>query len=254
MIEMSMKMLSVNIEGQKHLDKIKALLLSEKADVVCLAECFPDTIEYISSGKYRYQLFTATYMVDQDKENKLIASNTRRWGEAILSKYPITNTQVTYLSMDSYGVSNLPTHGTDNHIPALLLANVKINGETYRLGTVHLTWTPKATMTKRQRINVLELLELVKNQELVLAGDFNIPRGNPMYKKLLTKYRDNIPMNVVTTLDPDLHYRNTKQPGTLKLVVDYVFSTPKYLVSDVRVVSGVSDHCALTCVVDRLQG
>jgi endonuclease/exonuclease/phosphatase family metal-dependent hydrolase len=227
------------------------LLLSEKADVVCLAECFPDTIEYLSSGKYPYQLFTATYMVDQDKENTLIASNTRRWGEAILSKYPLTDTQITYLSMDIYGPTNLPIHGTDNHIPALLLANVEINGEVYRLGTVHLTWTPKARMTKRQRVNVLELLELVKNEELVLAGDFNIPRGNEMYKKLLTKYRDNIPMNVVTTLDPELHYRNTKQAGTLKLVVDYVFSTSKYLVSEVRVVSGVSDHCAIVSKIEK---
>lgn len=109
-------------------------------------------------------------------------------------------------------------------------------------------------MTKRQKVNVLELLELVKNEELVLAGDFNIPRGNKVYKQVTKLFKDNIPAEVESTIDPDLHYRNTKQAGTLKLVVDYVFSTPKYLVSDVKVTPGVSDHCAIVCVVNKLRG
>lgn len=248
-----MKLLSVNIEGQRHLDKIKALLIGENADVVCLAECFPDTVEFISSGKYPYQLFASTYMVDQDGEDRLISSKTRRWGEAILSKYPLIDTRITYLSMDSYGPDNLPIHGTDNHIPALLLASVKIKGEKYQMGTVHLTWTPKATMTKRQKENVGELLSLVKNQEIVLAGDFNILRGNQVYGQMTSFFKDNIPPMIESTIDPDLHYRNTKQSGILKLVVDYIFSTSEYRVSDVRVISHVSDHCALSCVVNKSQ-
>lgn len=243
-----MKMVSINIEGQKHLDKVKGLIEREQPDVICLAECFPDTIAYLAGPEYIYQLFTPTYMVDQD-ETGLFASSKRRWGEAILSKYPLSETSITYLTMDEYGADNLPTHGTDNHIPALLLASVNMNNEEYRIGTIHLTWTPKATMTKRQKINVDELVDLIGDQEIVLAGDFNIPRGNAVYKKLAKIYHDNIPKEIVTTLDLELHYRNRGQTQKLELVVDYVFSTPKYLVSEVRAISGVSDHCALVCTI-----
>lgn len=249
---MSMKLVSVNIEGQKHLGKIKELLKKENPDVVCLMECFPDTIDYMTGQKYPHRLYAPTYQVDQiEGEGKqgLIPSTTRVWGEAIISKYPLTNTQVTYLSYHGYGESNLPTHGTDNHIPSLILANVEVGGENYRIGTIHLTWTPKTRMTKQQRLNVQELLDLLSGKEIVLAGDFNIPRGNAVYKKLAKVYKDNIPKEIVTTLDPELHYRNTKKHGELKLVVDYVFSTPKYRVSAMRVVPGVSDHCALVCTI-----
>lgn len=244
-----LKLLSVNIEGQKHLDKIRTLLQKENPDVVCLMECFPETIDTIAGGEYPYRIHVPTYLVDQDEQNILIPSATRRWGEVIISKYPLQQTSITYLSMDPYGPENLPTHGTDNHIPALILVNLEFEGKKYQIGTIHLTWTPKASMTARQRKNVSELLGLVKNKELILAGDFNVPRGNKMYMKIAQKLKDNVPPQVVTTLDPKLHYRNVGHPGSLKLVVDYVWSTPKYKVYDLRVRSGVSDHCALVCTI-----
>lgn len=249
---MSIKIVSVNIEGQKHLEKIKGLLISEDADVVCLAECFPDTIDFIAGTKYPYRLYAPTYLVDQDEKFTLISSKVRRWGEVIMSKYPLSDSQTTYLSMDAYSETNLPTHGTDNHIPALIKATTLIGGEKYRIGMIHLTWTPKARMTKRQKKNVLELIELVTREEIVLCGDFNIPRGNKVYEHMKEHFKDNIPSEVETTLDPKLHYRNTTVPGTLKLVVDYVWSTPKYRVSGVRVISGVSDHCAVVGNVEKI--
>lgn len=250
---MSIKLISINIEGQKHLDKVRGLIKKEEPDVVCLMECFSDKIDYLADSKYPYRLYAPTYQVDQiEGEGKqgLIPSKTRVWGEAIISKYPLLDSQITYLSMDEYGENNLPTHDTDNHIPALIKANVDITGKLYRVGTIHLTWTPKATMTKRQRLNVAELINLIGTQELVLAGDFNIPRGNDVYIQMKRHLKDNIPETVVTTLDPELHYRNKGQVEKLELVVDYVWSTPGYKVSDLRIISGVSDHCAIVCEVD----
>lgn len=85
-----------------------------------------------------------------------------------------------------------------------------------------------------------------------MAGDFNIPRGNEMYRKLLSNYRDNIPPTIESTIDPILHYANKEEPGRLKTVVDYVWSTPKYLVSGVRLEPGVSDHCGVVSAVSRV--
>lgn len=240
-----MKLVSVNIEGQKHLDTVREFLAKENPDVVCLQECFPETIEEMTKGQWPYKLFVPTYKVDQD-DQELKYSATRKWGEAILSKLPMTDEMVLRVTMETYGPDNLPGHGIDNHLPTVLLATI---GEI-RIGTTHLTWTPGASVTDRQRAHVAELLEMTRGKELVLCGDFNIPRGNEMYRKLTTYYLDNVPMDIETTIDPMLHYVNKRQQEKLKLVVDYAWSTPKYKVKNVRVVCGVSDHCAVVSEIE----
>lgn len=236
--------MSVNIEGQKHLGAVRDFLLKENPDVVCLQECFPEMIKQMTGNNWPYQFFVPTYKVDQDGRG-LKYSATRKWGEAILSKLPMRDKNVLRVKMKTYGPDNLPGYGSDNHLPTVLLAT--IGG--YTIGTTHFTWTPKASVTDRQRAHVAELLKITKGKELVLCGDFNIARGNEMYQKLLRDYCDNVPASVETTIDPALHYANKMRPGKLKLVVDYVWSTPKYKVSEVRVESGVSDHCALVCTI-----
>jgi len=236
--------MSVNIEGEKHLDKIRKLRLRESPDVICLQEYFPETSVQIFGTQYPYQFFVPTYKVDQD-EKGLKFSTTRVWGEVIASRTPFEKTKVKYTTMDVYGSDNLPTHEIDNHIPAVL----KVTTHGMQIGTTHFTWTPNGIVTDRQRAHVDELLKMIEGEEMVLAGDFNIPRGNEMYLKLAEKMKDNISSEIKTTLDPFLHYANKNTPGKLGLVVDYIWSTPKYRVQDVQVVSGVSDHCALLATV-----
>ena len=98
-------------------------------------------------------------------------------------------------------------------------------------------------MTAVQTAHVGNLLKKLGNQSLVLAGDFNIPRGNANYQKMVARYHDNVPPGVVTTIDWDLHKAKGEGKPKIEVVVDYIWSTPSYLVKDVRVVSGVSDHC-----------
>ena len=247
MVIMSIKLVSINIEGQKHLENVRELLERENPEVICFQECFPETIEDMTNDNWPYKFFVPTYKVDQNEQG-LKYSADRQWGEAILSKLQISEKTVLRVTMEAYGPDNLPGHGVDNHLPTILLAT--IGG--IRVGTTHFTWTPIASVTARQRDHVEELLKMIKGEELVLCGDFNIPRGNEMYQKLSEKYLDNIPASIESTLDPILHYANKDNPGRLKLVVDYIFSTPEYRVSNVRTVEGVSDHCAILCEIDKL--
>ena len=60
------------------------------------------------------------------------------------------------------------------------------------------------------------------------------------------RFKDNIPLRYTTSIDPNLH-----RAGALELMVDGLFSTPGYVVSDVALHSGVSDHCAITCAISR---
>jgi endonuclease/exonuclease/phosphatase family metal-dependent hydrolase len=161
-------------------------------------------------------------------------------GVAILSKQMMDDYEVFYCGEGDRAYLEKPGMGT--HAPILILAKI----DELQIGAVHFSWTANGTIDERQRKHVAILLDYLSTKgELVMCGDFNIPRGNEMYEKLLTNYHDNVPMEIQTTLDPILHYANRENPGILKLVVDYVWSTPKYSVSEVRVEQGVSDHCGL---------
>jgi hypothetical protein len=67
---------------------------------------------------------------------------------------------------------------------------------------------------------------------------------------LADKYSDQIPVDIKTTLDASIH-RSGSKPDFPEFVVDGLFTAGKYKVSDVRVVSGVSDHCALIANIEE---
>lgn len=65
----------------------------------------------------------------------------------------------------------------------------------------------------------------------------NAPRGREIFEKFSEKFTDNVPEEVTTTLDQNIH-----RVKGLQLVVDGFFSSKNILVQDVKVCDGVSDH------------
>jgi endonuclease/exonuclease/phosphatase family metal-dependent hydrolase len=90
----------------------------------------------------------------------------------------------------------------------------------------------------------------------MLTGDFNAPRGdNRIYRQLSERFKDTIPLTIKTTMDVDLHKAGKDPQNRVKLsrfVVDYIFSTPEYRVSNVRQEFGLSDHSAIIAEVARV--
>jgi hypothetical protein len=88
--------------------------------------------------------------------------------------------------------------------------------------------------------------------EFVLGGDFNAPRGGEMFSVLSSAYTDNIPLQYKTSLDLTLHRAARERgPQLGDKMVDGLFSTPAYSVSDVRLVDGVSDHMAVVATISK---
>lgn len=243
---MSIKLVSLNIEGQKHIDKVREFLEREKPDIVCLMEVFEDTLDTVTKG-FEYSEFAPGYLADQDEE--LVIAGERVWGEVMMSHYPLQHVEKVYLG--DHNKSNLPKKENDNHTPVLIVADIEHANTTYRVATVHGTWTKGGLVTERQIKEMSKLIQTLKGQELVICGDFNVPRGNEVYELLSKVWTDNIPSTITTTIDPHLHYANKEQVGRLSLVVDYIFSTPSYRVSEVRVESGISDHCGLVATIQK---
>ncbi|MDQ5951411.1 MAG: hypothetical protein QG639_692, partial [Patescibacteria group bacterium] len=130
-----------------------------------------------------------------------------------------------------------------------IVATVSEGGEEYRIATTHFTWSPAGNTTDAQREDFARLKAiLLQYKDLVLCGDFNAPRGREMFSSFESLYKDNVPKEVTTTIDKDLHYAGDKN---LQLVVDSIFTTPHYQVSEVKMLSGVSDHLGIFGVLSK---
>jgi endonuclease/exonuclease/phosphatase family metal-dependent hydrolase len=237
---MALKLLSLNIEGDNHWEKIIPFVKQENPDVLCLQEVYKvDLPAFAAEFSFHYTFVPLTTVTT---ENPYRLSLKGEWGIAILSKHP-------FQSDFSYYVK----HG--NHIPemvigepnsvdrAIIFADVEKDNKIYRVATTHFTWADNGGATEEQAQDLEKLLTITETLgEHVLCGDFNAPRGLPIFSKLAATYTDNIPADVTTSLDNTLHRAGDK----LKLLmVDGLFTTLAYKASNVSVLKGLSDHCAV---------
>jgi endonuclease/exonuclease/phosphatase (EEP) superfamily protein YafD len=125
---------------------------------------------------------------------------------------------------------------------AVIGVSVRSGSELLHIANTHFTWTPDGKASEQQRIDLPQLLKkLEQYPELILCGDFNAPRGEEIFSQLCEHFTDNLPADVVSTIDPKLH----RTQGKFDLAVDTIFSTPGYQVKDVQVFEGISDHKAI---------
>src|SRR3989338_1743845 len=236
----SLRIVSLNIESEKHLDCVEDFLTKEKPDVVCLQEVLEPHMERLGEASGAKAHFFAP-MNKQEVDGALV-----QMGVAVFSRFGATFHKPHYYigTMDDTPfITRVPSGDKDNRV--FVLADIEHEGGMFRIGTTHFTWTPDGEASDGQRRDLQKLLTiLAASGELVFAGDFNAPRGGEIFSSLSTHYKDNVPIVYDSSIDPTLHRR-----GHLKRMVDGIFSTHHYTVSNVRMVCGLSDHCALVGTV-----
>lgn len=233
---MSITLLTLNIERDRHLKRVTELLGDEKPHVACLQEVTRKGFEKIRSR--------LSLEGDHRSIHVREGTATANHGIAILTRLgrPIIDSS-RYLSLGE----QLPGGGQSRQ-DCELLSGVVYNGQEYQITTTYGYWTHDGRVNKGQQAAFANLLEIIPSLGgVVLCGDFNAPRGGDIHRILTDRLADHLPPNVTSTIDPQLH----RKPD-LKVVVDYIFSTPHYEVSNVRLVDGVSDHVALIGTVRRI--
>lgn len=237
------KLISLNIEGHKHIDRVCEFLKSQDADVICLQEVFQVDLTILEKATGMRAYFAPNATVEGP--NKADFPPLGPWGVVWMSRLPHEPVEVAYYhGQGTAPVMNFRPNDADR---ALIWSVVEKNGRRYRIGTTHFTWTPDGQINDDQRRDFEVLSEMIRDfNSLVFCGDFNAPRGREMFSKFEELLIDHLPEDIPSTLDPELH---KKKPG-LSLVVDTIFSTDHYHVSQVRTISGVSDHLAVTGVVE----
>jgi len=239
----SLKLVSCNIEGDRHLPEVVAFVKRETPDIVCFQEVYQENVQNLSQKFGMYSYFFP--MMKIEKPNAMNFSLHGLWGITIFSRLKPSKVDCFCYTgrKDNIPVFDDTNPNSPNRV--LVWVELEKNSSVIRIATTHFTWSPKGQTTSLQ----LEKFTILNSKlsaigDLVLCGDFNAPRGKEIWRLLPAKYQDHIPPEVTTTIDPKLH-----RAGDIQYVVDALFSTPEYEVTSVKVVSGVSDHMGIVGTV-----
>lgn len=245
---MSIKLISLNIEGNKHLDdRVLPFLLERKPEVVTLQEVFLSDVAKIEEALGMTGIFIP--MADVNYENEHLPARGL-WGILHLTKLNVVEASYQYY----YGVEDEIPKFFANQDPnsmnrVLVWQVVEKEGQFYRFATTHFTWSKDGQTIDLQKQTYQSMNEILKTfPDVVLTGDFNAPRGREIFTNLSKSYTDNIPQDITTTIDNNLH----KAKANIQFVVDGCFTSEEYKASEVEVVDGVSDHMAVVATISKL--
>jgi endonuclease/exonuclease/phosphatase family metal-dependent hydrolase len=234
------KIVTLNIERSKHLDRVLPFLEREQPDVLCVQELCAADAE-------RFREVIGEHFVTVPLASHTVDGGECLFSIGIFSCHPISKKEVRYHHGSIDGVPSFKGSDQSTINRAFLWCDIAKDEEVFRIGTTHFTWTPDGEADDTQRREVEDLLQIIGEQdEIVFTGDFNAPRGKEIFSRIAECYRDNVPSEYITSIDSTLH-----RAGALPHMVDGIFSTPGYIVSNVRMVCGVSDHCAIVAEIEK---
>ena len=255
-----MKLISVNIEKDRHLERVIPFLKKEHPDVICLQEVFEsDCVDIARSFSMHAEYVPITIVPRHTpRDNRTEES----MGIAILSVAPLTNVQRSFYRGNAGRVESLDMSTKERHLETmkgcLLSADVPAGNTIIPIATTHFTWSADGKMTEPQKEDAEKLLQILSRMPgVVLCGDFNIPRGiNALYEKFAARYKDAIPASYTSSIDVNIHRAGTIPGERAKLeryMVDYLFLSSGYVADNVRLVCGVSDHCAIVADIGTVK-
>ncbi len=246
-----MKLISLNIEGNRHLALVQAFLKKENADVVCLQELFLSDGHLLAETLGMHFAFAPMYLELHDRSN---SESSQEFGIGIFSRESIENIHIAnYWSPSSelkqFDRTSFKTK-RETERGVLFSADTRIEHTLFPIAVTHFTWTPNGAPDVYQEKDADALLALLsKMPEVILCGDFNIPRDyNSLYNKFAAEYTDAIPRTYTSSLDLNLHRAAgdpVQRESLARFMVDYIFLSKKYRAENVHLESGVSDHKAV---------
>jgi exonuclease III len=235
---------SINVERSKHIPRVVAFLRAHDPEIVCLQELVPEDIAPLCEQLGYAHRFYIPMCRFPDPSGPLTS------GIGILSRHAFAATEDIRYGGGGSGLDLLDRASEESRFRtnrySVGLVRIAVGDATFDIGTTHFPWTDDARTSEFQRTACDTLLRLLQHRSLLLCGDFNAPRGREIFTRLATQWTDHIPPAYATSLDPVLH-----RAGPLQLMVDCVFSTDDYGVSEVELHQGVSDHCAITASVTK---
>src|SRR3989338_8407398 len=245
----SIRFASINIEHGKHHATVLPFLKNFKPDVLCLQELLECDIPKFEQELGMKCIFAPMMLGPSVLGDP--SSPTTSFGCAIFSTLPVIDSQISYYvgSLDTIPTFHMdPQTGAIVTNKVVIVATVSFGGVPYTFATTHFTWTNHGAVNDNQRSDLKKLFGILDAvPEFVLVGDFNAPRGREIFTTIASRYKDNIPPEYTTSIDKNLH-----RAGDLGFMVDGLFTTPRYVATEVKLTDGVSDHMAITALAHKM--
>lgn len=244
-----MKFISLNIENNKHFERIIPFFRRENPDVVCLQEVLEKDFEFIKKELGFDGIHQPwSYWNNQKHYPEL---TREKQGVAIFAKNITSFGSNFYIGKEENVLKSFEEYITEKDFQKnRALVWVEIESEdkkTYKFITTQLPVTKEGEVTDFQMEAIDALLSEIESfGEFVLCGDMNAPRGKKSFAKISEKYKDNIPKTYKTSIDQNLH-----RVKGIQFMVDGLFTTPSYEAKDVRLIDGVSDHMAVVAEIKK---
>jgi endonuclease/exonuclease/phosphatase family metal-dependent hydrolase len=245
-----MKVISLNIEGNKHYELVLPFLHTENPDVICLQEVLEDDVNMFFSEFPEMIGTFKPFTYYGSKHERYASMSGKIFGNLVLAKNAYTTDSFYYWG------SEINARVTDELelIDATCRQNyslvyIKVKADKNKdivICTTHFPVTEEGESTPHQ-LEIIEPLsiKLKEFENFVLCGDFNAPRGGETFGLLTKMYKDNIPEKYMTSLDQNLH-----RVKGLQYMVDGCFSSGDVNVTSVKLCDGVSDHMAVVAIVN----
>lgn len=240
-----MKLVTLNVERNKHTKTVYDFLEKEQSDIICLQEATQEHQTHLNKKGYKTVFIPRCRSIHDEVEYID--------GTILASRYPMKHTPYYYYKTTEeipLDVFNPEVQRKENH-QAFILGEIDVDGEIFYVATNHFTWTPDGRTPNQAQIDDMEsFLKLVQTlPPHIMCGDFNIPRlHNYLYEDLLTFYKDAIPAEYKSSMDKKLHRLGddaSKRIMFTDFMVDYIFTQAPYRAENIRLEFGVSDHAAV---------
>lgn len=245
-----LKLISINIETNKHYGRILPFFQNENPDVICLQEA-PETFA-VELQKLGFETFFTPMCLAKDSTSDGLIT----MGLMFASKHPFESKAIYYHKPTDEIVlfDRSDFHNTVS--AAYIFSSFNTPEGIYNIVTTHPLKTKDGTEDEFQTGIIKVLLEKLADEEShIICGDFNIPRGyNSNYNLITDNYRDCIPDTYKSSLDKELHVKGHTEPNgpiTEVYMVDYVFTQPPYQVENVRLEFGLSDHAGIVAEINK---
>ena len=243
-----LRIASINIERSKHLHRVEAFLQTTKPDVLCLQElCARDIpfFEGLIGNKLHYAPMT---LHPAEEELETIGVGLIGWAD-------LSDVTTTYYHGNGNTIIPMQNVTENGHMYAdtNTIANAVLAGtcQGFRMATTHLNVTAHGQSSSAQIASATKLIAVAESEAqreggLLLTGDFNAPRGRETFSLIASHFTDGVPTSYTTSIDGTLH-----RAGPIPFMVDGLFHTPTYKLTNATLHTGVSDHCALTCTLSK---
>ena len=244
-----LRLLTLNMEGVSHLNRVITLITTTTPDVLCLQEM---------PAAFTHTLFTLGYFVTfapMSHHNSVAPGDTL--GIGLATRIPTTTTIHYYMSKTGSPQAHNKHDAHSKSYPVITGTILDRNTTSYTIATTHLFDTWNGLESDDQTECVEKLLAYTSTlPPHLLCGDMNMPRGyNTSYELFCQQYADTIPATYTSSLDRNLHRAGNRTDLNAPIfdiyMVDYIFSQPTYTVENVQLHFGVSDHAAVTAEIAR---